>query len=230
MARRHLFTLATEAIARLVIRRENTALLVQDMQMYWADREGGYARVAAERGILYEYNEYFQIIDQMRANILHLIDRFHQLRMPVIFTSFAYEDERDISALQLGTGIVLPSEDAEAQIISDLAPTRGEPLYVKTGFSAFASGGFSDHLQRRRIENLILTGVHSEMGIWATALSAQDRGIRPLLVSDGCAGLCYDAHDNIMARAPHALTKVRSTGELMDSLRVMEQDDEPVLI
>ena len=230
MVRRHLFTLATEAIARLVIRRENTALLVQDMQMYWADREGGYARVADERGILYEYKEYFQIIDQMRGNVLHLVDRFHALRMPVIFTSFAYEDERDVSALQLGTGIVLSADDREAQIVPDLAPTRGEPVYVKTGFSAFTSAGLKDHLQRRRIENLVLTGVHAEMGIWATALSAQDRGIRPLLVSDGCGGLCYDAHENTMARAPHALTKVRSTGELMDILRVMEEDDEPVLI
>ncbi len=230
MARRHLFTLATEAIARLVIRRENTALLVQDMQMYWADRSGGYARIADERGILYEYNEYFQIIDQMRDNVRSLVQRFSELHMPVLFTSLAYEDARDVSAVQLGTGIVLASDDPGAEIIPELAPSRGEPVYFKTGFSALGSEGLRDHLRRRRIENLVLTGVHSEMGIWATALSAQDRGIRPLLVSDGCAGLCYDAHSSIMARAPHALTKVRSTGELMDVLRVMEEDNEPVLI
>ena len=230
MARRHLFTLATKAIPRLVIRRENTALLVQDMQNYWANPKGGYAQVARRRGIAFEYDEYFQIVERITKNIRTLIDRFNELEMPVLYTAFAYEDERDISALQLGTGIVLASRDPEAKIIPELTPHPDQPIYFKTGFSAFCSEGFSDHLKRRRIENLVLSGVHLEMGILSTVFSAQDRGIRPLIVDDGCGALCYDVQQDIMAKAPHALTKVRSTGEVCERLRVLAEDQDPVLV
>ena len=229
MANRQLLTLATRAIPRMALRRENTMLLVQDMQRYFADREGGYARVAADRGISFEYEEYFRIIGQMKDNVRTLVDRCHELTIPVVYTTFAYEDERDISALQVGMGIVLDSMDPEAGIIDDVAPRFGEPVYPKTGFSAFTSFDFIDHLERRGIENLIVTGLHSEFGVWATAQQAQDFGLRPLLVSDGCASLTYTSHGQTMSRAPHALTKVRSTGELLTLLAGMDED-EPVLI
>ncbi len=229
MANRQLLTLATRAIPRMALRRENTALVVQDMQRYFADPEGGYARVAAERGISFEYEEYFRIIGQMKDNVRTLVDRCHELTIPVLYTTFAYEDERDISALQVGTGIVLDSLDPEAAIIDDVAPRFGEPVYAKTGFGAFSSPDFTDHLARRGIENLILTGLHAEFGVWATAQVAQDVGMRPLLIRDACAGLCYASHGQTMSRAPHALTKVRSTGELLTLLGDMDED-EPILI
>ncbi len=226
---RELLTLATRAIPRMALRRENTALVVQDMQRYFADPEGGYARVAAERGISFEYEEFFRIIGQMKDNVRTLVDRCHELGIPVLYTTFAYEDERDISPLQVGMGIVLDALDPEAEIIDAVGPQFDEPVYAKTGFSAFTSWDFADHLARRGTENLICTGLHTEFGVWATAQTAQDLGMRPLLVSDGCAGLSYTSHGQTMSRAPHALTRVRSTGELLTLLAGMDED-EPVLI
>ncbi len=230
MARsRELLTLATRPIPRLALRRENTMLLVQDMQRYFADREGGYARIAEERGVSFEYEEYYRIIDQMKDNVRTLVDRFNELTIPVAYTTFAYEDELDISPLQVGMGIVLDSEDPEARVIEEVAPRFGEPVYPKTGFSAFTSYDFVEHVSARGIENLIITGLHTEYGVWATALDAQDAGMRPLLINDGCASFSYIAHSQSMGRAPHALTKVRSTGELLTLLAGMDED-EPVLI
>jgi len=230
MARsRELFTLATRAIPRMALRRENTMLLVQDMQRYFADPEGGYARVAKERGIFQEYAEYFRILDQMKDNVRTLVDRCHELTIPVVYTTFAYEDERDISPLQVGTGIVLDALDPEAGIIDAVSPQFGEPVYAKTGFSAFSAPDFAEHVARRGVENLLITGLHAEFGVWATAQTAQDIGMRPLLVRDGCAALCYAAHGQTMSRATHGLTKVRSAGELLTLLGDMDED-EPVLI
>ncbi len=224
MADRQLLTLATRAVPRLAVRPENTALLVQDMQRYWVDPEGGYAAVARARGIINEYADYFRILEQMRGNVGALIDRAHQLEIPVVYTVFAYADPCDLSPLQAGMGVALEAASPEAEVIAELAPAPQDHIYARTGFSAFTSPDLDEFLARRRVENLIITGVLSEFGIWASALSAQDLGLRPLLVSDGCAGLTYESHRGVMARAPHGLTKVRSTGEVMCLLEGLETE------
>ncbi len=64
----------------------------------------------------------------------------------------------------------------------------------KTTHSAFESAAFNRHLQERRCDTVILTGVETDVCVLATALSAVDRGLRVILVVDAVTSSSPEGH------------------------------------
>ncbi len=72
-----------------------------------------------------------------------------------------------------------------------LAERPGEPVFHKTGYSAFRGEGFCAWLESEGIEGLILGGVHLHGCVRATALEAIERGFEVELVESAVGS--YDA-------------------------------------
>jgi nicotinamidase-related amidase len=72
-------------------------------------------------------------------------------------------------------------------IVADLAPEPGEPVFDKPGFSAFYRTGLQDHLRSHGITHLIVTGVTTQCCVHSTLRSAVDRGYWCLTLEDCCA-------------------------------------------
>jgi nicotinamidase-related amidase len=225
MARRVPFTLATRSVPRIAIRAENTALLVLDMQRYFADPEGGYNKVARDRGVEREYTDYYVHVSLIIPNIQSLIALARKHGMPVIYTQFAYLDPSDVSLLQKSLGITISCDDPEAEILPAVEPGKDDPVIVKTGLSAFSNPALEEELRARGIENLILTGVMTEFSVRATVYSALDLGFRPIIVSDGCAGITRETHGGVTSEMTFGMTKVRTTGEILRYAKELEFDD-----
>lgn len=83
-----------------------------------------------------------------------------------------------------------------------LPPLRGfvPPAHVadKPTYSAFESPGFLAVLERLGCDTMILSGVETDVCVLATALSAVDRGIRVILVSDAMASSSEAGHARIL--------------------------------
>ncbi len=71
--------------------------------------------------------------------------------------------------------------------IDELQPVAGELVIDKPGYGAFFRTSLQDELQRRGITRLLLCGVTTEVCVHSTLREAVDRGLRCVLVSDGCA-------------------------------------------
>jgi nicotinamidase-related amidase len=84
-------------------------------------------------------------------------------------------------------GRILIRGEQGHSIVPELAPRPGELVVDKPGKGAFWATPLQDELQARRIEQLVVTGVTTEVCVHTTVREANDRGYDCLVPAD-CVG------------------------------------------
>lgn len=193
-----------------------SALLVIDMQRDFCSA-GGYA---AQAGL--DVTRLSSVI----SNIRLMLDAARAAGMAVVHTREGHlPDLSDCppeklrrsraAGAEIGSmgplGRLLVRGEYGHDFIDELQPVAGELVIDKPGYGAFFRTSLQDELQRRGITRLLLCGVTTEVCVHSTLREAVDRGLRCVLVSDGCA-----ASDPAL-QAP-ALQMVRVEGGIFGEL------------
>ena len=179
-----------------------TALIVIDMQRDFLDA-GGYA---ASAGLD------ISLLRKSIAPISSLLDAARQQHMLVIHTREGHKpDLSDCIQVKLARsqqagaeigsqgplGRLLVRGEYGHDFIDELQPKQGEAVIDKPGYSAFANTDLALVLQNHGIEQLIFTGVTTEVCVHSSLRDAVDRGYHCILVGDACAS----AHQHLHAAA-----------------------------
>ncbi len=216
-------TLVTRESRPLQLTADNACLLLQDVHSPFGDPgQGWLARRVEQKVLTREFDEYFELLAIISENIPKVLGAARRLRMAVVYASLGCREGR-VSGFQEATGWLWDLNGEEGGYHPAWEPLEHELVLPKPGWSALSSPAFSSYLGGADFTNVVVMGTMFDFGISQTCLELSDRGVASLVVSDAVAALTRASQEYVSANIAHGLIKLRTTGEVLDLLEMVEK-------
>ncbi len=192
-------------IHKLTLNKAKSALLVVDMQNFFLDPDsptftcGGLA-----------------IID----NIKSLIQMYRESNLPVIFTRHVHDREGiDAGIMKWWWEGMCIENTPESEIIEEIAPLPNEKVILKHRYSAFYNTDLEVYLRGLKIEDLVITGIMTNMCCESTARDAYYRDYRVFFLADATGSVNEEMHFASLLNLSFGFAYVTRTIEIIETFQ-----------
>ncbi len=114
---------------------------------------------------------------------------------------------------------LLTGGTAATRIIEEMRPRPEDYLIPKHRWSAFHGTYLDLALRTRGIQNLVLCGGSTDVGVASTAYAARDLDYQLVIASDACTSPEGDNHEQFMTRIFPRMSRVRTVAQVLGMLR-----------
>jgi nicotinamidase-related amidase len=160
-------------VHRLKLNKEKSALLVIDMQNFFL-KPGAPAYLSSGKAIL--------------PSLKNLISVFRKEKRPVIYTRHVHHPDRiDAGIMGWWWDDMCVEGSVESEVHDEIAPLGSEKVILKHRYSAFYNTDLETILRCMKIEDIVITGVMTNMCCESTTRDAYFRDYRVFFPAD-CTG------------------------------------------
>ncbi len=187
----------------LDINKQKTALVVIDLQKGVAAMDGKPYSAATVVG-----------------NAAALADEFRRNGMPVILVHVVSSEKERLSTIS-DTQFPRPQNMPKdwTDFVPELGPKEGDIIITKKQWGAFYGTDLELQLRRRGIDTIVLCGISTNHGVESTARFAYEFGFQQIFAEDAMSSRSEAEHRTSIETAFKRMGRVRSTAEILNSLK-----------
>jgi ureidoacrylate peracid hydrolase len=165
-----------------------TAVIVVDVQNDFCSPDGALGKAGQPT----------QAAMDMIPNLQRLLTAARAAKAPVIFIQTIHEDATDSEAWvgrMAGKSASICRKNTWGAEFTEVAPVPGEPVVIKHRYSAFINTRLDSILRTFKVENLIMTGVSTNVCVESTARQGYMLDYHIVFLSDCTAAYSQEEHD-----------------------------------
>ncbi len=149
-------------------------------------------------------------------NIRTLIEAFRAAGRPVIYTKHVHHPDRiDAGIMGWWWEGMCEEGSPESEIPEEIAPAPREKVILKHRYSAFYNTDLETILRVQKIEDLVITGIMTNMCCESTARDAYYRDYRVFFLADATGSVTEEMHTASLLNLAFGFAHICTAGEIL---------------